>query len=133
VGAKYRWHNGNQSNALMKGKMAIAQFRYVIRRLATLALERGALNVGELVEEVVRSWPVRPAATLVVALAALDTRPTLRKAAFEIFRQRPEIGSSLESTQHCRMAGRAGTWYLGIADGVDRLLGQWWQPRRAPR
>jgi glycosyltransferase involved in cell wall biosynthesis len=128
VGVKYRWHKGNQSNDLMKGKMAIAQFRYVIRQLATLALQRGALNVAELVDEVVRCWPVRPAATLVVALAAFDTRPALRKAAFEIFHQRPEIGTSLESTQHCRMATRAGSWYLGIADGVDRLLGQWWQP-----
>jgi glycosyltransferase involved in cell wall biosynthesis len=134
VGTKYRWHKGNQSNDLMKGKMAIAQFRYVIRRLATLALLKGALNVAELIDEVVKSWAVGPAATLVVALAALDTHPALRKAALEIFHQRPEIGTSLKSTQHCRMAGRAGTWYLGIADGVDRLLGQWWRPaRRAPR
>jgi hypothetical protein len=100
----------------------------VIRRLATLALHRGALSVGELVDEVVKSWQVRPAATLVVALAAFDTSPALRNAALEIFRQRPEIGTSLESTRHCRMAGRAGAWYLGIADAVDRLLGQWWQP-----
>jgi hypothetical protein len=128
VGARYRWHEGNQSNALMKGKVAIAQFRYVIRRLATLAFQKGVLSVAELVDEVVRCWPLRSAATLVVALAAFDSPPALREAAIQIFRRRPEIGTSLESTQHCRMAGRAGTWYLGMADGVDRFLGQWWHP-----
>jgi glycosyltransferase involved in cell wall biosynthesis len=128
VGAKYRWHEGNQSNDLMRGKMAIAQFRYVIRQLATLALQKKALDLAELIDEVVRFWAVGPAATLVVALAALDTNPALRKAALEIFHRRPEIRTSLQSTQHCRMASRAGSWYLGIADGIDRLLGRWWQP-----
>ena len=128
VGVKYRWHEGNQSHALIKGKMASVQFRYVIRRLATLALHRGALNLAELVDEVANSWPLRSAAKLVVALAAFDTDPSLRSAAYQIFQKRPELRRSLESTKHCRMAGRAGSWYLGIADWVDRLLGHWWMP-----
>jgi glycosyltransferase involved in cell wall biosynthesis len=128
VGVKYRWHKNNQSHSLLNGKRAVVQFRYVIRRLATLALARSALSGAELVEEVVKSWPSGSAATLVVALAAFDSHPELRKAAFEIFERRSELRWSRDSIKHCRMANRAGAWYLGIADVVDRLLGRWWPP-----
>jgi glycosyltransferase involved in cell wall biosynthesis len=128
VGVKLRWHEGNQSHSILKGKMAITKTRYVVRRLATLALNKGALTTDDLIDEVVGSWDINSAANLVVALTAFDTHPALRKAGLEIFYKRPELGRSLESTRHCRMARRAGVWYLGMADVVDRVLGRWWPP-----
>jgi glycosyltransferase involved in cell wall biosynthesis len=128
VAVRIRWHKGNQSQTLLKGRRANAQFRYVMRRLATLGLSKGAFTPADLVEEVVQSWPVGSAATLVVALGAYDAHASLRKAAYEIFRRRPELGKSPESIKHCRMAHRAGRWYLGFADVVDRMLARWWRP-----
>jgi hypothetical protein len=131
VGAKLRWHTSNQSNVLLKGLRANVQRRYVMRRLATLALEQGALTPETLVEEVRRAWPTGSAADLIIALAAYDSVPSLRKAALEIFATAPELGTSPQSTKHCRMASRVGTWYLGCADLIDRTLGRWSRP--APR
>ncbi|MBV8276802.1 MAG: glycosyltransferase [Verrucomicrobia bacterium] len=128
VGVKLRWHEGNQSHVLLKGKRASAQFRYVMRSLATSGLAKGAFTTADLVQEVVQSWSLGAAANLVVALGAYDANASLRRAAFEIFQQRPELGKSLESTKHCRFASRAGVWYLGLADMVDRLIGRWWRP-----
>jgi glycosyltransferase involved in cell wall biosynthesis len=128
VGVKLRWHKGNQSHVLLKGKRANAQFRYVMRCLATSGLVKGAFTTADLVQEVVQSWPLSSAATLVVALSSYDTNASLRSAAREIFRRRPELGKSLDSTKHCRFAHRAGVWYLGFADMLDRLIGRWWRP-----
>lgn len=128
VGVKLRWHKGSQSHVLLKGRRANAQFRYVMRRLAESGLAKGAFTTADLVREAVQSWPLGSAANLVVALGAFDANASLRRAAFEIFRQRPELGKSLESTKHCRLACRAGVWYLGLADMVDRLRGSWWRP-----
>jgi len=128
VGARLRWHQGNLSHSLLKGRRSNVQFRYVIRHLATLALERGALTPKDLVREVLESWPVGSAANLVVALASIDSHPALREAALEVFQRKPGLGTSPESTKHCRMASRVGDWYLGFSDVIDRALGRWWHP-----
>jgi glycosyltransferase involved in cell wall biosynthesis len=127
VGVKYRWHKGNQSNFLLNGRRANAQSRYVMRRLAESGLAKGAFSTADLVQEAVQVWPLCSVANLVVALGAYDANTSLRRAAFEIFRQRPDLGKS-ESTKHCQLAYRAGVWYLGLADMVDRLVGRWWRP-----
>jgi Glycosyl transferase family 2 len=127
VGARLRWHQQNQSHVLLKGKRGSVQGRYVMRQLAAQALTAGALTSEGLVAEVLK-WPLGSAANLVVALAAYDANPSLRRAAVEIFNRKHSLGSVAESSKHCRMAGRVGDWYLGIADPFDRLLGRWWRP-----
>jgi hypothetical protein len=129
VGVRLRWHQGNQSHSILTGRRANVQCRYVVRRLATLAFERGALTPEGLVREVLTSWPVGGAANLVMALAVRDTPRPLRRAALEIFESMPGLKTSIEeSTKHCRMAGRVGNWYLGWADIIDRGLVRWWRP-----
>jgi len=129
VGVRLRWHSGNLSHSLLTGKRANAQRRYVVRRLAALALEAGALRPDDLVEEVLQSWPVGSAANLVLALASLDSPNALRDAAKAIFLRSPDIQTSMK---HCRMAGQVGVWYLGWSDVIDRALSKWWCPSPAP-
>jgi Glycosyl transferase family 2 len=127
VGVRLRWHSGNLSHTLLGGRRANVHFRYVMRHLATLALHKGAFTTTDLIREV-ESWPIGSVANLVVALASRDTHPTLREVAFELFHKMPWVGVSPESTKHCRMAGRVGSWYLGFADMLDRVLARWWRP-----
>jgi len=125
VRVKYRWHEGNDSNQY-KGRRAAAQIRFTLRQLATWALRQQALNTKAIVEEVC-AWPVLYASNLVVALAVCDAHPALRRAAWEILRQRPELRYSHESSQHFRLVRRVGGWYLAFADIADRIIGRWWR------
>jgi hypothetical protein len=129
VRVRYRWHESNESNTALKGRRWAAQARFVIRRLASEGLRQGALDPEALVAEVADTWPEPEAATVVVALASVDTAPALRRAAAAIFRRRaarvPWRGSL-----HCRIASRIGVSYLAVADIVDRLVGRWWKPKR---
>ncbi len=127
VQVRYRWHSGNDSHSTMKGARHKAQVRYTVRWLASHALEKGALNAQSMIEQVIYSWPRGPASLLTVALGTYDTPPVLRHAARQIFEGDDKIGKSSRSSRHCRIAGRIGTWYLYLADILDRIAGRWWK------
>jgi len=127
VRVKYRWHAGNDTHRTMGTRLGAAQQRYVIRALATLAMERKALDPEAMVNEV-EHWPAAPVGNMVVALAVLDAPPPLRQAAFRIFKRRPVVDASPHMSRHYRLAHKIGAWYLSIADLMDRMLGRWWHP-----
>ena len=122
VGARYHFHDSNISKQFRNPRGA-AQYRYTIRILASAARDKGFLR--DLVSEVC-DWPVCPLATLVVALAALDSHRDLRKAANKLMHARPDLGVSPDSSGHCRIASKLGLWYLSYADILDRVRGRWW-------
>jgi|WetSurMetagenome_2_1015567.scaffolds.fasta_scaffold24929_2 GT2 family glycosyltransferase len=129
VRVRYRWHESNDSNTALKGRRWAAQARFVIRTLASEALGCGALDLPAMMEEVADTWPEPEAATVVVALASIDTPAPLRRAAAEIFRRRA-VRAPWSGSRHCRIAARVGLPYLACADMVDRVIGRWWRPRR---
>jgi hypothetical protein len=129
VRVRYRWHASNDSLTALRGRRLAAQQRFVIRVLAAQAMRQSALDLSALVREVSERWPEPEAAGVVVALGSFDSPPALRHAAVAAFTARSR-GRGWTGSRHCLLAARLGTWYLAVADPVDRLRGLWWRPRR---
>lgn len=124
IGVKYRWHEQNLSHDWYRNRRLVAvEFRYTIRTLANIGIQRGLLTKHGVVEEAL-AWPANPAATLAVALGAPEAHPGLRGVAQDILAQHPGVRSR-GASRHTRLAGAVGGWYLRYADRADRWLANW--------
>ena len=128
VRAKYRLHTSNISACTCNSKQGGVMCRYVFRKLAEIALERGQLDCARLVRVVSEEWPVDEASTMVVALAVYDAPAPLRQAAYAVAHNRQDLWSGPQVSRHCLAAAKVGQWYLTLADAADRVDTGWWPP-----
>lgn len=129
---RYRWHAGNASNTVLTGRRSNAQIRYVIRTLAELALERGALSPGGLEEYLIR-LPTSRATPIVLALATPDTHAALRDSVKRVIACRRELTTGLGHSRALVAAKRLGNSAVSYIDLLDRLLGRWRPPAKRIR
>lgn len=128
VNVRYRWHAGNDSLRRMGRRVRAAQYFYVRRQLSILAMKGNALTPQMLVNEAA-DWPITELSVLVVSLSSLDTPPSLRWAARQLFQKRRDDGNNPLASRHFKIACKIGKWYLSIADIMERTISWWWQPK----
>jgi glycosyltransferase involved in cell wall biosynthesis len=124
IGARYRWHEANITSTFHKNAARImAQWRYTLRYLATLAYSRGALR--DLASETHDFTPAS-LSMLILALTAPETPKGLSQQAHTIHRARRDLALDPTSSRLYRLAVRIGDWALPYADVSARLLVRWW-------
>jgi len=131
VFARYRWHSENHSVKIQGTRRASAQLRYLIRKLALMALKEKTLDLHRLEDEAM-SWPVGSLSNLIVAFAVVDAPLSFRKLAFRLFKRRSNDIDNCQTGRHYQVALRTGVWYLLFADMIDRATSGWWKPKWEP-
>jgi hypothetical protein len=123
VGVLYRWHEQMDTHNWTRSGMVCVDERYVVQVLAGIAFERGFLTPGALVEEVTQ-WPAPDASRVVLALASSSNPRPLRDAALDIYHKHPTLKKE-GCSKHLVVARYAGSWYLRVADDLDRARLRW--------
>jgi glycosyltransferase involved in cell wall biosynthesis len=123
--AFYRHHSQSLSAKRDLWVKYAAQGNYAIRAVTLFAMREGCFD-EEMLLRAMAEWPLTQRAGLVVAYSAMDADPALKAFAAKILARFPEILTSKETSRHCRIAARAGSWYLGLADVLNRGRAAWW-------
>jgi hypothetical protein len=128
--ASYRIHSAMLSvEHTKRGRSVNAQAAYVQRYLAELAVRRGEFDCDALLVEA-GGWPVVNRAAIAAVFTAWGSSGALRRCGRALLCRYPDILNSPETTRSCRVASHVGSWYLIIAEYVNRFAAMWW-PRGA--